>query len=771
MNRVAAAAVAAVVLVCGGAPARAGHGVGHYPSYYPPESRRVAVDPAAAAAGLRNKTLHAYLGAIPDFAGGTPDHVKPVESLGAFLVVDFNPASERLGSPERRCAAARGILAGLADGTPGMVFHPYPVTPFHADYLRHLDRVADAKAALGAESAAVSPLKVRAVGRRAVAAAGARWSLASEDWDVSLEEVPLDPLLAADRIEINGWTGPPWVREGWFQAHRLLAPAVTSPENRQAADAILGRLLRGQYLDLTEQTNLERRLIEVLTRGCERVVAGYAPRREFYNDDFSAGVENVAQDSHLGLNSPVFIRTAKLKDYPWNGLLRLGLDGAPEAAWNPVAGFTDRAGRLIWSALGDPAMLPSPANASWISNRLEFDLTAAAKGQSGGIKVPADAVLPTPGTGELRPVGDARFASAKLVYRVLASPFLDGTETGIADLVYPFVLAYRWGVRSGPDDPAYDPRLDAALAGMRDRLVGVRALRVQQTVKTIAPGLDFIQKTPVIEVYLRDAPGDPHQVAALAPPWSTVPWPLLALMEQAVLRGHAAFSRREAERRGVAWLDLARDRSLNATLQALVAEFARTGYRPEALKPLVGTEEASRRWRALGAFAKENRHFLVTNGPYRLKRWGPNSAVLEVVREATFPLGFGAYDRYVHLPRALIRDATREAGRITVRVDVEMIVKVQRHYETTRQPLTRRTTRGVYGLLVVSRYFLIGPDGAVVDAGKMRWLEDGRFALALPDRLPGGNYAALVAVFLDGNSLLPSTKMIRFRVEEGPRSG
>ena len=137
----------------------------------------------------------------------------------------------------------------------------------------------------------------------------------------------------------------------------------------------------------------------------------------------------------------------------------------------------------------------------------------------------------------------------------------------------------------------------------------------------------------------------------------------------------------------------------------------------------------------------------------------------------TFPLGFGTYDRYVHPPRALIRDATREADRITVRVDVEMIVKVQRHYETTREPLTRRTTRGVYGLLVVSRYFLIGPDGAVVDAGKMRWLEDGRFALALPDRLPGGNYTALVAVFLDGNSLMPSTKMIRFRVEEGGQSG
>ena len=31
----------------------------------------------------------------------------------------------------------------------GFVFHPYPVTPYHADYLHHLDRVEAAKDAVG----------------------------------------------------------------------------------------------------------------------------------------------------------------------------------------------------------------------------------------------------------------------------------------------------------------------------------------------------------------------------------------------------------------------------------------------------------------------------------------------------------------------------------------------------------------------------------------------------------------------------------------------
>jgi hypothetical protein len=37
----------------------------------------------------------------------------------------------------------------------------------------------------------------------------------------------------------------------------------------------------------------------------------------------------------------------------------------------------------------------------------------------------------------------------------------------------------------------------------------------------------------------------------MAPPWSTLPWTLLVLMEEAVERGWAAFSVEEARRRGV----------------------------------------------------------------------------------------------------------------------------------------------------------------------------------------------------------------------------
>jgi hypothetical protein len=242
-------------------------------------------------------------------------------------------------------------------------------------------------------------------------------------------------------------------------------------------------------------------------------------------------------------------------------------------------------------------------------------------------------------------------------------------------------------------------------------------------------------------------------------------------MEEAVQRGHAAFSQEEARRRQISWLDLVRDRSLQADLRDLIAEFEQEGYRPDALKDLVSAEEAQARWRALRTFGETNGHFLVTNGPYRLKAWTPASVVLQAVREATYPLGFGTFDRYVNPPRAVIREVTRDSGRIVVHADADMTLKVGRDYRVERQPLTRQTSHGLFGLLVVSRYVLIGPDGTVLDVDRMRWEDDGRFVIDLPQGLQPGEYTVVLGVFLDGNSLLPSARLLRWRVGERSPAG
>lgn len=765
MRRVLGAALVVFALVGDWLPAEAGHELTYYPSFYPQEIRIEPIAPAPAAALFQEKTLHAYIGSAPRFEGSVPDHLKSAESLGSFLLLTFNPASEVFKGRERRCAGAGGIMAALALQTEDFIFHPYPVTPFHSDYLHHLDRVQDFKETVLTQRPVNLPLKFRAQGQRAEALVRSRWKLDSGSWDASLEEVPLSRLMSGSAVRLNGWHGPPWKKEGWFQAYRLLAPVVSSPEEKRTAAAIYQRLVRGQYGDLRERLNLERRLVSSLTRSCERVVVGYAPRREYYNDDFSAGVQNIAFDSHLGLNSSIFVRTVKLKDFPWNGWLRLGIDEKPEAAWNPIAGFADGPGRLIWSALGDPALLPLPYNSSWISNRAVVDPKwGAAQDRSKGTPVPAGALLPEPGTGALRPVGKGKFSATKLTYRVLASPFHDGSQMDVADLLYPYVLAYRWGVKTRQDEGAYDPVIEAATGLIRSQLVGLRVVGVDRKVSRFAPDVTALWQILLVQVFLNYVSPDSQQVAALAPPWSPVPWHLLVLMEEAVRRGFAAFSKEEAERREVGWLDLARDESLKERLRGLVEEFERKRYRPAALEDLVPAEAARLRWGALKKFARESGHFIVTNGPYRLKGWSQDSTVLEVVRELSYPLGLGTFDRYAYPPRAVITAVKREANRVALEVDVEKVVKMQRTYTTVRERLRRETTRGLYGIRPESRYLLVGPDGSVVSAGTARLGNDERFVADLPARLPRGQYAFLVAIYPDGNTVNPSLKILRFRV-------
>ncbi len=86
---------------------------------------------------------------------------------------------------------------------------------------------------------------------------------------------------------------------------------------------------------------------------------------------------------------------------------------------------------------------------------------------------------------------------------------------------------------------------------------------------------------------------------------------------------------------------------MNGKLAALVARIR--ARRIPAAKPCsryVTAEEARRRWAALAAFHKANGHFLVTNGPYKLKAWSADSVTLEAFRDLTYPLGVGSYDAY-----------------------------------------------------------------------------------------------------------------------------
>ncbi|HSB71595.1 MAG TPA: hypothetical protein VLT62_19890 [Candidatus Methylomirabilis sp.] len=389
---------------------------------------------------------------------------------------------------------------------------------------------------------------------------------------------------------------------------------------------------------------------------------------------------------------------------------------------------------------------------------------ATAEASTPGIlRVPADALIPEPGTGRLGQVGDGKVAREKLTYRLLDSSFHDGTRVSVADLLYPYALAYRWGVRDPKRPSEFDRSIEESTALLRQSLAGVKVLRVEKTVTGFGE-IRLVHEVPVVEVYLNSRLRDPQQLASIAPPWSSLPWDLIVLMEEAVVRGWAAFSLEEATRRGVEWMDLARGARLKDRLASLVEEFERRGYVPDPLKGLVTAQVAKERWAALGGFYRAHGHFLVTNGPYMLEKWAEESVVLKAFRDLSYPLGVGSFDAYAIPRRAYISKIRLEADRLEVWADVEKVEKFQRSYDIVREPFRGQPASAVRPDTLTCQYVILGPTGEVVKAGAATLGDGGVFTADLKGALGPGLYTVMTALYLNENFMNPEIKAVQYRV-------
>lgn len=351
---------------------RGGHELPVYPSYYPHEIEIRTVAPDAAESLLQQPGIHAFLGSELRFSGSMPDLIGEVESLGSLVTVRINPQSPYAEADATACAIARAVSRKIGSSNPDVIMHPYPITPLHGDYLYHVDLAEAAKRRLLSDTAAfptIRDLKLKAADASAKRLLGTEKAAPESDWDVEIRETSLPELVASAMTVIDGWLAPTVARSGWYQAYLVLHDAI-DVGTKERVEADLRRIQSDDFNDSVDRINLERAVVTALVSDCRQFVIGYTLKRDYFNTEFSAGIENIAFDSLTGLNSAIFLRTVKLKDFPWNGWLGVGIDARPTSAWNPITGFSDKFGRLMWSAVADPALLPSPYDQAWMANRI-----------------------------------------------------------------------------------------------------------------------------------------------------------------------------------------------------------------------------------------------------------------------------------------------------------------------------------------------------------------------------------------------------------------
>jgi hypothetical protein len=346
-------------------------------------------------------------------------------------------------------------------------------------------------------------------------------------------------------------------------------------------------------------------------------------------------------------------------------------------------------------------------------------------------------------------------------YRVLASVFHDGTVMSAADVLYPFAFAYRWGA-ADRRSRLYDPAVDRATALARRYLAGVKVVAVQKVVRDLGADLKIRYDVPIVRVYLGYAGADRY-TPLVAMPWSTVPWQVLALVDEAARRGIGALSPEAARALGIPALDLARAPAQEVLLARLVDEFASSGYVPEALRGTVTPQEGRARWRALAAFYREHHHFLVTNGPYRLERYAQGKAVLGVFRDLSYPLGVGSFDKQVYPRRAFAGTIAVRGGRIEFHPAVERVFKYDRYYKIVTEALGSGTSGAYDDINAVCRYVVVRRDGEVVRTGTAAAPKSGDFSFDPADGLARGDYTIWLAVSVNDSLMNPEIKAVPYR--------
>src|SRR6266478_5784579 len=123
--------IAAVVIILVAAliatVARSGHEFPVYPGYYPHEIQIETMSPERAADSLFKGKIQAYVGREPRFTGKLSDSIRPVESLGSFVIVRINPESSSTRDKVAACAVARTVVRDIALRRGEVIFHPYPI--------------------------------------------------------------------------------------------------------------------------------------------------------------------------------------------------------------------------------------------------------------------------------------------------------------------------------------------------------------------------------------------------------------------------------------------------------------------------------------------------------------------------------------------------------------------------------------------------------------------------------------------------------------------
>ena len=167
-----------------------------------------------------------------------------------------------------------------------------------------------------------------------------------------------------------------------------------------------------------------------------------------------------------------------------------------------------------------------------------------------------------------------------------------------------------------------------------------------QNVKTLV-GIKLIDDDTV-EVYVDYWHFDEAEIAAWTAPWSSMPWEIVAASEDAVLDGKVSFSRSGSISKSINWLSLLIPNDANTIKEQLI-EFKERKYIPSSLQDSeYDWQYFEQRYDAAIKWIDENEHAVISNGPFYLDNYSPESRTITInsFDSTGYPFDAGKWEKF-----------------------------------------------------------------------------------------------------------------------------
>lgn len=309
--------------------------------------------------------------------------------------------------------------------------------------------------------------------------------------------------------------------------------------------------------------------------------------------------------------------------------LVIGVKQIYQGAWNPIMGLTDSYSRHIWGIISDPGTFKHPFTGETIPVRADWKIETS--GSDDKMKIPNESKMWNPVLQKWVNVEPNTLATSKVTFDFEFSDWHNGQKMDMNDILHSLYFTIEWGTQTDENDRTFDTEFTP------------RAAQSIQTIKGVNP-ID----EDTVEVYVDYWHFDEGEIAEWALLWSSIPWEISVAMEKAVIDGKASFSRSGATSKNVNWLSLIIPNDAN-TIKDYLQEFKDTNYIPESLKESkMNSEYFQNRYDASIEWIEINNHAVISNGPFYLESYSPESRTITVkeFNDESYPFKIGKWEQF-----------------------------------------------------------------------------------------------------------------------------